>query len=50
MYKIVSTEKQKNITEGISLPDRINFNRISIVNTGEIVDEWNGVFNQQLSA
>ena len=50
MYKIVSAEKQKKITAGISLPDRINFNHISIVNTGEIVDEWNGVFNQKLSA
>ena len=49
MYKIVSAEKQKKITAGISLPDRINFNRISIVNTGGIVEDWNGVFNQKLS-
>ena len=50
MYKIVAGEKQKKSIAGISLPDRINFNHISIVNTGEIVDEWNGVFNQKLSA
>ena len=49
MYKIVSVEKQKKIIAGISLPDQINFNRISIVNTGEIVDEWNDVFSQKLS-
>ena len=49
MYKIVSSEKQKKIIAGISLPDGINFNRISIVNTGEIVDEWKNVFNQKLS-
>ena len=50
MYKIVSAEKQKKITAGISLPEWINFNRISIINMGGIVDEWNGVFNQKLSA
>ena len=49
MYKSVSTEKQKKIIAGIPLPDRISFNCISIVNTGGIVEEWNGVFNQQLS-
>ena len=49
MYKIVSSEKQKKITAGILLPDHINFNRISIVNTGGIVDEWDSVFNQKLS-
>ena len=49
MYKIVSDVKQKKIIAGISLLDHINFNRISIVNTGEIVDNWNSVFNQKLS-
>ena len=49
MYKIVSSEKQKKITAGILLPDHINFNRISIVNTGGIVDEWDSVFNQKIS-
>ena len=49
MYKIVSSEKPKKITAGILLPDHINFNRISIVNTGGIVDEWDSVFNQKLS-
>ena len=49
MYKIVPSEKQKKIIAGILLPDHINFNRISIVNTGGIVDEWNSVFNKKLS-
>ena len=49
MYKIVSDVKQKKITAGISLPDHINFDRISIVNTGETVDNWDSVFNQKLS-
>ena len=49
MYKIVPSEKQKKIIAGILLPDHINFNRISIVNTGGIVDEWNSIFNQKLS-
>jgi hypothetical protein len=49
MYKIVPSEKQKKIIAGILLPDHINFNRISIVNTGENVDNWNSVFNQKLS-
>ena len=49
MYKIVSVEKQKKIIAGIPLPDQISFNCISIVNTGEIVEDWNGVFSQKLS-
>ena len=49
MYKIVPSEKQKKIIAGILLPDHINFNRISIVNTGGIVEDWNGVFSQKLS-
>ncbi len=49
MYKIVSDVKQKKITAGISLPDHINFDRISIVNTGETVDNWDSVFNQKIS-
>ena len=49
MYKIFSAEKQKKIIAGISLSDRINFNRIAIVNTGKVVDDWHAVFNHKLS-
>ena len=49
MYKIVSAEKQKKILSCISLPDQINFNYISIVNTGQNVDEWKIVHTQKLS-
>ena len=49
MYKIISDVKQKKIIAEISLPDHINFNRISIVNTGKTVDNWNSIFNQKLS-
>ena len=49
MYKNVSDVKQKKVVEGISFPDHINFNHISIVNTGGIIDEWDSVFNQKLS-
>ena len=48
MYKIVSAEKQKKIISCISLPDQINFNYISIVNTGQNVDEWKIVQTQKL--
>jgi len=49
MYKIVSAEKQKRIISEISLPDHINFDCISIVNTGEIIEGWEIVHNQKLS-
>ena len=49
MYKIVSAEKQKKILSCISLSDQINFNYISIVNTGQNVDEWKIVHTQKLS-
>ena len=49
MYKSVSTEKQKKIISCMSLPDQINFNYISIVNTGQNVDEWKIVHTQKLS-
>jgi hypothetical protein len=49
MYKIVSPENQERIISEISLPKQINFDCISIVKTGEIIEGWEMVFSQKLS-
>ena len=49
MYKIVPPEKQVEIISNISIQNRINFDQISIVKTGKIVEEWNIAHSKKLS-
>ena len=49
MYKVMPPEKQVEIISDISIQNHINFDRISIVKTGKMVEEWNVLYSKILS-
>ena len=49
MYKVVLPVKQDGIISKISIPNHINFDRISILKTEKIVEEWEIVYSNKLS-